>query len=93
MLPAVDLARTVSLVQHALLLALTVAAPALVVSALVGLALGLAAAPLRLTDPALTAVPRLVAVAAVVAVSTAWGAGAVTQFARYVWASIPAWVG
>lgn len=87
-----DLARTVSLVQQALLLALSVAAPALLASALVGLALGLLAAPLRLGDPALTAVPRLAVVAAVVALSAAWGASAVAQFARHVWASIPAWV-
>jgi len=88
----VDLARTVSLAQQALLLALSVAAPALLASALIGLALGLLAAPLRLGDPALTAVPRLVAVSAVVALGAAWGAGAVAQFARHVWASIPAWV-
>lgn len=87
-----DLARTVSLVQHALVLALSVAAPALLASALLGLAIGLLAAPLRLGDPALTAVPRLALVALVVALSAAWGAGAVAQFARYVWASIPAWV-
>ena len=87
-----DLARTVSLVQHALLLALSVAAPALLASALVGLVLGILAAPLRLGDPALTSVPRLVVVAAVIALSAAWGAGAVAQFARYLWASIPAWV-
>ena len=87
-----DLARSVSLVQHALILALTVAAPALLASALVGLVLGLFAAPLRLSDPALTAVPRLAVVAAVIALSAAWGFGAVAQFARHVWASIPAWV-
>lgn len=87
-----DLARSVSLVQHALVLALSVAAPALLASALVGLAIGLVAAPLRLGDPALTAVPRLAVVALVVALSAAWGAGAVAQFARHVWASIPAWV-
>ncbi len=87
-----DLARTVSLAQHALVLALSVAAPALLASALVGLAVGLLAAPLRLGDPALTAVPRLAVVALVVALSAAWGAGAVAQFARHVWASIPAWV-
>lgn len=87
-----DLARTVSLVQHALLLSLSVAAPALLASVLVGLVLGLLAAPLRLGDPALTAVPRLVVVAGVVTLSAAWGAGALSQFARYVWASIPAWV-
>jgi flagellar biosynthesis protein FliQ len=88
----VDLARTVSLAQHALVLALSVAAPALLASALVGLAIGLVAAPLRLGDPALTAAPRLAVVALVVALSAAWGAGAVAQFARHVWASIPAWV-
>jgi len=88
----VDLARTVSLVQHALVLSLSVAAPALLASALVGLAVGLVAAPLRLGDPALTTVPRLAVVALVVALSAAWGAGAVAQFARHVWASIPAWV-
>ena len=87
-----DLARTVSLAQHALLLALSVAAPALVASAVVGLVLGLLAAPLRLSDPALVAVPRLALVALVIGASAAWGAGAVAQFARYVWASVPAWV-
>ncbi len=87
-----DLARTVSLVQHALVLALSVAGPSLLASALVGLVLGVVGAPLRLTDPSLVAVPRLVAVAAVLALSAAWGAGAVAQFARYVWASMPAWV-
>lgn len=87
-----DLARAVSLAQHALLLALTVAAPALLASALVGLVVALVAAPMRLSDPALTAVPRLVAVAAAVTLSAAWGASAVAQFARHVWASMPAWV-
>ncbi len=87
-----DIARTVSLAQHALLLALSVAAPALLASALVGLVLGFISAPLRLGDPALTSVPRLVVVAAVIALSAASGAAAVAQFARYLWTSIPAWV-
>ncbi len=87
-----DLARTVSLVQHALVLALSVAGPALLASALVGLVVAVVGAPLRLTDPSLVAVPRLVAVAAVLGLSAAWGASAVAQFARYVWTSMPAWV-
>ena len=39
-----------------------------------------------------TTMPRLVVVAAVIALSAASGAAAVAQFARYLWASIPAWV-
>lgn len=87
-----DLARAVSLAQHALVLALSVAGPALLASALVGLVLGVVATPMRLTDASLVAVPRLVVVAAVVGLSAAWGAGAVAQFARYVWSSMPSWV-
>lgn len=87
-----DPARTVSLVQHALILALSVASPALLASALAGLVLALLAAPLRLQDPSLVAVPRLVVASLVIGASASWGAGAVAQFARHVWASMPAWV-
>jgi flagellar biosynthetic protein FliQ len=79
----------VELAQQALLLALTLSVPALAAGLVAGVLAGLVATAARLHDPALTALPRQLAVAAALLASGAAGATAIVRFARSVWAAIP----
>ena len=78
---AVDVTELVALAQNALLLSVALALPVLGVAALVGLVTGLLQTATRLADPALAHLPRLVAVAAVLAVLGPWMGTEVVAFA------------
>lgn len=79
----------VELAQQALLLALTLSVPALAAGLVAGVVAGLAATSARLHDATLAALPRQLAVAAVLLATGATGAASIARFARSLWAAIP----
>ena len=68
--------------REALLVALAVSAPALAAALLVGLVAGALQAVTQIQDHALGAVPRLVAVLAVVGLAAPWTAARVVRFGQ-----------
>ena len=80
------------LARQALFLTLTLSVPALAASLAAGAVVGIVATSLRLHDPALTLLPRQLAVGAVLLVSGSAGAAAIVRFASALWSSIPALV-
>ena len=83
----------VRVAREALLLALLVAAPVLVVAFAIALVSGLAQAATGVSDPALGFVPKLVAGLVVLVVARAWMGGHLVRFARLVFEAFPRWTG
>ncbi len=81
--------RLVDVARQALLLTLTLSLPTLAASLAAGVVAGLGASAARLYDPLVTAVPRQLAVAAVLALSGATGAALLVRFTSELWAAIP----
>ena len=86
---AADLTR---LLTEALYLVLLVSGPPLLVSLVVGLAVGLLQAMTQVQEQTLTFVPKLVAVGLVVTVAGGWMGAEVVRFTGQLWAQIPALV-
>ena len=76
-------------VVEALQLALWLAAPALAASVLAGLVTGVLQAATQVQDPALSFVPRLLAVAAALLVSGAFMQGKLVAFTAALWRELP----
>jgi flagellar biosynthetic protein FliQ len=72
-------------VALALQLALLIAAPALCASALAGLLTGLVQSATQVQDPALSFVPRLLAVSAALLLAGAWMIGELVAFTSALW--------
>ena len=83
------LAHATELTQQMLLLAALVALPALAVAAVIGLFTGLFASATHVQDPALSFVPKLVGVVAVILALGSWGGGTVLRFTTALWRAIP----
>jgi flagellar biosynthetic protein FliQ len=83
----------VLLSAETLYLALVVSMPALVASLAVGLGLGVLQAVTQVQEQTLTFVPKLVAVAAVLALLGGWMTGELVRFTTELWTSIPRLVG
>jgi flagellar biosynthetic protein FliQ len=73
-------------VAAALELVLLLSAPALAASAIVGLISGVGQSATQVQDPALSFVPRLLAVAAALVLSGAWMAAKLVAFTALLWA-------
>jgi flagellar biosynthetic protein FliQ len=86
---AVDAADLTRLTAETLYLVLLVSAPALVASLAVGLAVGLLQAVTQVQEQTLSFVPKLVAVAIVLAVLGGWMSGEVVRFTTRLWLEIP----
>jgi flagellar biosynthetic protein FliQ len=76
-------------VGQALQLALWLAAPALLASVLAGLATGLLQAATQVQDPALSFVPRLLAVTAALVASGAWMQAKLVAFTAALFRDLP----
>jgi flagellar biosynthetic protein FliQ len=84
---AADLTR---LLTEALYLVLLVSGPPLLVSLVVGLAVGLLQAMTQVQEQTLTFVPKLLAVGLVVTMLGGWMGAEVVRFTSQLWSSIPA---
>lgn len=84
-----DGAELTRLTAETLYLVLLVSAPVLVVSLLVGLAIGVLQAATQVQEQALTFVPKLVAVGVTLAVGGGWMGGQLLRFTDGLWRSIP----
>jgi flagellar biosynthetic protein FliQ len=80
------------LATEALSLALYVSAPALGVSALVGLIVATASATTQIQDQALSHVPKVAAVALVLLASAGWMSAEITTFTRELFTALPSLV-
>lgn len=83
------LLRAAELTQQGLLLMLLLSLPALAAGAVVGVLVGLFASATQINDSTLTFLPKLVAVALVIVVLGAWGAGTLVRFTTELWRAIP----
>lgn len=83
----------VLLSAETLYLVLVVSMPALVASLVVGLGLGVLQAVTQVQEQTLTFVPKLVAVAAVLALMGGWMTGELVRFTTELWTAIPRIVG
>jgi len=72
-----------------LYLVLLVSAPALLISLLVGFSIGLLQAVTQVQEQTLSFVPKLVAVAAALAIGGGWMGGQLLRFTEVLWRSIP----
>lgn len=77
------------LAAEALYLVLWVSAPALLVSLVVGFVVGLLQALTQVQDQTLGFVPKLVAVAAALAITGGWMGSELVRFTETLWLSIP----
>jgi len=77
------------LAAESLYLVLLVSAPALGVALVVGFALGLLQAVTQVQEQTLAFVPKLVAVALVLAVTGTWMSGEIVRFTDTLWRAIP----
>lgn len=77
------------LTAETLYLALLVSAPVLAVSLVVGLLVGLLQAVTQVQEQTLSFVPKLVAVALVLAVGGGWMGGELVRFTDTLWRAIP----
>ena len=82
-------ASPVDLVQAALLTALVVAAPVLLVAAVVGLVTAFAQAATQVQDQAVSAVPKLVACGVALLVLAGWMVSKLVSFAQAMFAGVP----
>jgi len=89
MLPPMLAADLTRLLTEALYLVLLVSGPPLLVSLVVGLAVGLLQAMTQVQEQTLTFVPKLVAVGLVVTVAGGWMGAEVVRFTGQLWAQIP----
>jgi type III secretion HrpO family protein len=79
-----DASALAGLAQQALMLTLAVALPVLAVAALVGLIMAVMQAATQVQDPTLAHVPRLLAVAAALALTGPWIGRQIAAFAARV---------
>ena len=77
------------LAAESLYLVLLVSAPTLGVALVVGFALGLLQAVTQVQEQTLAFVPKLVAVALVLAVTGTWMSGEIVRFTDTLWRAIP----
>jgi len=77
------------LAAEALYLVLLVSAPALLVSLVIGLGVGLLQAVTQVQEQTLAFVPKLVAVAIALVVGGAWMGGELVRFTSSLWTAIP----
>lgn len=87
--PAVTAADLARLSAETLYLALLVSGPALIASLVVGLGVALLQAVTQVQDQTLAFVPKLVAVALVLAVLGGWMSGELVRFTSSLWLAIP----
>lgn len=76
-----DLAGVIGSAQQALMLSLAVALPVLAVAALVGLLVAVVQAATQIQDPTISHLPRLIAVAAALALFGPWMGRQIVSFA------------
>jgi flagellar biosynthetic protein FliQ len=88
-----DASDLVLLSAETLYLVLIVSMPALLASLAVGLGLGVLQAVTQVQEQTLTFVPKLVAVAAVLALLGGWMTGELVRFTTELWTAIPRLVG
>ena len=74
---------------EALQVVLLVSAPALAASVAVGGVMAIAQAATQVKDPALSFVPRLIAVGAALAVGGAWMGARLVEFTSTLWHALP----
>ncbi|MDH5493823.1 MAG: type III secretion system export apparatus subunit SctS [Myxococcales bacterium] len=84
-----DPAELSRLMAEVLYLVLLVSAPALLISLLVGFSIGLLQAVTQVQEQTLSFVPKLVAVAAALAIGGGWMGGQLLRFTEVLWRSIP----
>ncbi len=79
----------VDLIRHALLLALSVAAPLLLTALVVGVCVGLLQAITQLQEQTLTFLPKLVAIALVFVITLPWAIQRLVEYLGGVLRSLP----
>jgi flagellar biosynthesis protein FliQ len=79
----------VELMRHAMVTALWLAAPALVVGMLVGLVIGLLQAVTQVQEQAVAFVPKLIATVLVLSLTLPWLIGQIVQYSHDLITSIP----
>lgn len=84
-----DVAELTRLTAQTLYLVLLVSAPALGVSLLVGLAVGLLQAVTQVQEQTLSFVPKLVGVGLALAIAGAWMGGELVRFTQGLWRALP----
>lgn len=84
-----EMETTVALGREALQTMLAIAAPALVVCVLVGLATGILQAATQIQDQAFATVLKIVATFATVAIFLPWSLARLLEFVRRLWEKIP----
>ncbi len=80
----------IRMAQEGLYLALLIAAPAVLASAVAGLLSGVLQATTQLQDPTLTLVPKILAVAVSLAIFAPWISGQLVRFGTVLWEGLPA---
>jgi flagellar biosynthetic protein FliQ len=75
--------------RQALLLVLVLSGPILLVSLAVGIVFGILQAATQVQEHTLSFVPKLLAVAAVLALTAGWLGGQMVRFATVIWAGFP----
>lgn len=75
--------------RQALFLVLVVSAPLILVSVVVGLLFGVIQAATQIQEHTLSFVPKLVAVAIVLALTASWMGGQLLRFTTALWTAIP----
>jgi flagellar biosynthetic protein FliQ len=75
--------------RQALLLVLVLSGPILLVSVAVGIIFGILQAATQIQENTLSFVPKLVGVAAALAIAASWIGGQLVRFATVVWAGFP----
>ena len=87
--PRVDPAELGRLTAETLWLALLVSAPVLITSLLAGTLMGLLQAATQVQEHTVSFVPKLLAIALVLALGGEWMGGQVVRFTSGLWESIP----
>jgi len=80
-----DSGQAIEMCRQALLLAMMLAAPALVIGALVGVATGLLQTLFQIQDQSISFVPKLIASSVVLLACLPWMLSRMAEFARQVW--------
>lgn len=84
-----DLANVSHLTAQAIYLALLLSAPALLAGLIAGMVAGVFQTATQLHDASLSHVPKLLAVAAALAISSGWMGSSLLRFTAGLWESIP----
>jgi flagellar biosynthetic protein FliQ len=79
--------------RQAMMVLLLLAAPLLITALLVGLVVSVFQAATQINEPTLSFLPKLIALAVVLAAAGAWMLGTITDYTRALYQAIPSMLG